>query len=107
MSDARSETSAENGRKGGRPLSASTINRQLAREYISQQVKDSLATIVTVAISQAIKGEAEARKWLSEYAWGKPAINLGVDEEGQPVTSVVFDGVFEPNAGSSSKKKTK
>lgn len=93
MADARSKTSAENGKKGGRPISQATLRTQEAREYISKQLQDSLAPIVAMAITQAIKGETEARKWISEYSWGKPAINLGVDEDGMPL-KVSFDQMF-------------
>ncbi len=77
----------------GRPISDATIRAQEAREYISNQVKDSLGAIVAKAITQAIEGDFKAREWLSGYAWGKPAINLGVDESGQPV-SILFDNAF-------------
>lgn len=32
-----------------------------------------MAPIVAKAINDAILGNDAARKWLSEYAWGKPA----------------------------------
>lgn len=93
MKDERSKTSAENGKKGGRPLSEATIRAQIARDYISKQVEDSLGPIVAKAITQAIEGNSEARNWLSDRAWGKAPINLGVDDEGQPV-KMVFDSAF-------------
>lgn len=69
----------------GRPVSDSTLRAQEAREFISAQVKESLGAIVNKAITQAIEGNAEARSWLSDRGWGKPAINLGVDDKGQPL----------------------
>lgn len=71
MADRRSETSAKNGELGGRPVSEATLRTQLAREYISEQLKDSLAPIVAKAITQAMEGDSKARDWLSERAWGK------------------------------------
>jgi hypothetical protein len=79
------EIARENGKKGGRPLSEATIRAQLAREYISKQVEDSLAPIVAKAITQAMEGDAKARDWLSDRSWGRAPINLGVDDDGQPV----------------------
>lgn len=86
--DRRSETSAENGKKGGRPRSESTIRAQMARHYIAEQVEASLAPIVAKAIVQAIEGDKDARNWLSERAWGRPAINLGVNDDGDPIEGV-------------------
>lgn len=71
MSDKRSKTSAENGKLGGRPPSEATIRTQLAREYISEQLKKNLPSIVSKAITQAKAGDPKARDWLSERAWGK------------------------------------
>lgn len=88
--DGRALTSAKNGEKGGRPISEATKRAQAAREYIAKQVEDSLGAIVNKAITQAIEGNGEARNWLSERGWGKPAINLGVDEEGNPVEGVII-----------------
>jgi hypothetical protein len=72
MADKRSETSADNGKKGGRPVSEATIRAQIARQYIAEQVKKSLEPIVAKAINDAILGSSEARHWLSDQAWGKP-----------------------------------
>lgn len=85
MADKRAETSADNGKLGGRPVSDATIRAQAARDYISKQVEDSLSAIVAKAIVQAIEGNADARHWLSDRSWGKAPINLGVDDEGKPV----------------------
>ncbi len=91
--DERSKTSADNGRKGGRPQSEATIRAQLAREYISEQLQKSLEPIVAKAINDSILGDRYAREWLSSYAWGKPAINLGVDADGRTL-KIVFDAAF-------------
>lgn len=83
MKDKRSETSAENGRKGGRPVSEATLRTQFARKYISEKLEDSLQPIVAKAINDALLGDKYAREWLSNYAWGKPhqPVDLGVNEE--------------------------
>jgi hypothetical protein len=86
MPDKRSETSAENGRKGGRPVSEATIKAQLAREYIAEHLKQSLEPIVAKAINDAILGNDSARKWLSDRAWGMPKQDVGfTDTEGNDV----------------------
>lgn len=92
--DKRSITSARNGTLGGRPVSESTLRAQIARDYISKEVEKALKPIVAKAITDAKKGDFRARDWLSNYSWGKPAINLGVDDDGQPV-KVMFDSAFE------------
>jgi hypothetical protein len=70
--DKRSQTSAENGKKGGRPMKDSTIRAQLARDYISEQVQHSIEPIVAKAINDAILGNDVARAWLADRAWGRP-----------------------------------
>lgn len=90
MVDKRSETSAENGKQGGRPVSEATIKAQLAREYIAEHLKQSLEPIVAKAMNDAILGDATARAWLSDRAWGKPKQEMGfTDTEG-------YD-IFEPS----------
>lgn len=70
----------------GRPKSEATIRTQAARDYISLQMKDSLAPIVAKAITQAIEGDKDARAWLSDRAWGKPVQpNVLEDEDGKTV----------------------
>lgn len=91
--DGRARTSAENGKKGGRPVSEATLRAQAAREYISSEMEKSLAPIVAKAINDAILGNSDARNWLSDRGWGKAALNLGVDAEGKALT-VVFDNAF-------------
>jgi hypothetical protein len=86
------DASRENGKLGGRPKSEATIRSQLAREYISLQLKDSLPAIVAKAITQAIEGNSEARNWLSDRGWGKAPINLGVDEDGEKIVGVPILG---------------
>ncbi len=93
MTDKRSETSAENGKKGGRPISEATLRTQAAREYISLQVKDSLGPIVAKAITQAMEGDYKAREWLSDRAWGKSVETFVTeDETGEklPITGMVI-----------------
>lgn len=84
--DKRSETSADNGKLGGRPVSEATIKAQLAREYIAEHVKQSLEPIVAKAINDAILGDDKARAWLSDRAWGKPIQALDVTSLGEKLS---------------------
>lgn len=93
MTDKRSETSAENGKKGGRPISEATLRAQLAREYISGEVEKSLAPIVAKAINDAILGDYKAREWLSDRGWGKAVetiVTEGPEGEKLPITGMVI-----------------
>lgn len=80
--DERSKTSKENGKRGGRPISEATIKAQLAREYIAEQIKESLGAIVAKAITQAIEGNSDARNWLSDRAWGKSIQPISGPDDG-------------------------
>lgn len=77
------EANRENAKLGGRPISEATIRAQMARDYISEQVKKSLEPIVAKAINDAILGNDSARSWLSDRAWGKSKQEIGLtDTEG-------------------------
>ena len=60
MKDNRSKTSAENGKKGGRPVSESVIRALKARDYISAEVEKQMSPIVARAINDAIRGDRYA-----------------------------------------------
>ncbi len=79
------DVSRKNGKKGGRPPSQAYIRAQVAREYISVQVQNSLTPIVARAISEAIQGDRYAREWLSAYAWGKPKQEISLGEAEPPI----------------------
>lgn len=84
--DKRAETSAENGKMGGRPVSEATLRTQFARDYISKQVEDSLGAIVAKAITMAIEGNEGARNWLSDRAWGKAQQAIDFTTLGEKLT---------------------
>lgn len=89
--DKRTKTSAENGKKGGRPMSYATLRAQAAKEYISGEVEKSLAPIVAKAINDAILGDNSARAWLSDRGWGKAVetiVTENEDGEKQPITGM-------------------
>lgn len=91
--DKRSETSAENGKKGGRPISEATLRAQAAKEYISKQTADSLGAIVAKAVTQAIEGDYKAREWLSDRGWGKAVETIVTEDEfgeKQPITGMII-----------------
>ncbi len=85
VKDKRSETSAENGKKGGRPVSPATIRAQAARDYISAQTQASLGPIVAKAITQAMEGNKDAREWLSDQGWGKPQQRVNLTTKDDPM----------------------
>lgn len=81
--DRRSITSAQNGKKGGRPRGKASIATENARAYILEQVEQALKPIVEKAIEQAKDGNQPARDWLSSYSWGKATqVMVTEDEEG-------------------------
>ena len=77
----------------GRPVSDATIKAQLGRKLIADRLEASLEPIVAKAITQALEGDYRAREWLSLNAWGRPAINVGVDAEGQPIPMPIYNGL--------------
>lgn len=66
------KTSAENGKKGGRPKGYAAIEAEKAREYIAKRVSEELEPIISKAIEQAQAGDSNARKDLLDRAYGKP-----------------------------------
>ena len=56
----------------GRPKSGRTIEKEKALEYIAKRVVEELEPIVTKQISQAKKGDSNARTDLYNRAFGKP-----------------------------------
>lgn len=70
--DKRSKTSADNGKKGGRPLATSTIIAQKTKEYIAIEVEKKMKPIVSKAIEQAEEGDKSARDFLFDRFMGKP-----------------------------------
>lgn len=92
MADKRNETSPNNGKLGGRPISEATLRAQLARDYISAEIEKSLAPIVARAINDAILGDYKAREWLSDRGWGKAIetiVTEGENGEKLPITGMV------------------
>jgi len=90
MSDKRSQTSAANGKKGGRPKKHSTVLAEKARDFIAQELEKNLKPIVKKAVDDAKQGDKAARDWLSERGWGKvPQAVLTKDEDGNDVPLTV------------------
>ncbi len=55
------------GRKKGFPA----LQHEMAREILAQKLATDFAPIVDKAIEQAKNGDNEARKWLTDRAWGR------------------------------------
>ena len=83
--DNRAITSAENGKKGGRPKGSKT--RPQFREYMTpEQMED----IVNMMYREALDGKIDAAKWLGDQFFGK-ALQTQVqeDEDGNKVAPVL------------------
>lgn len=69
--DGRSKTSAENGKKGGRPKGYVALEAEKARQMLVERLGKSWVPIVDKAIKQAEGGDATAREWLTTRGYGK------------------------------------
>jgi len=69
--DKRAETSAENGKKGGRPKGYAALEAEKAREILVERLGKKWVPIVDKAIEQAEKGDGSARDWLTTRGYGK------------------------------------
>jgi hypothetical protein len=56
------------GRKKGFPA----LQHEMAREILAVKLHREFGRIVDKAIEQAKSGDSEARRWLSDRAWGRP-----------------------------------
>jgi hypothetical protein len=56
------------GRKKGFPA----LQSEMAREILAVKLHTEFEPIVDKAIEQAKNGDSEARRWLSDRAWGRP-----------------------------------
>ena len=102
MTDKRSITSAENGKKGGRPVASATLRKQKMREMLSAELEAEWLPIVAKAIEQAKDGNQQARDWLSGYSLGKPAQAIVTeDEDGnqKPINGINY---IVPDVGNNS-----
>lgn len=93
MADGRSLTSAENGKKGGRPLASSTLQAQKARQYIAEQLDKNLGPIVAKAVEQAMEGNQQARDWLSDRGWGKAMQSIDHTTNGKDMPLPILTNV--------------
>lgn len=80
MKDRRSITSAENGKKGGRPRGVASIESEKARILICEKLSKHFGPIVDKAIEQAKEGNKDAREWLTERAYGKVKQDIGIGD---------------------------
>lgn len=70
------------GRKKGFPA----LQHEKAREFLAIKLATEFGPIVDKAIEQAKNGDTEARRWLTDRAWGKA--KESVDVNVQPVFSL-------------------
>ncbi|MEI6022680.1 MAG: hypothetical protein WCQ32_02470 [bacterium] len=56
----------------GRKKGVAALEHEKARELLALKLFTEFGPIVDKAIEQAKNGDPEARKWLSDRAWGRP-----------------------------------
>ena len=84
--DGRSKSSAENGKKGGRPKGYSAIQAEKSREMICEKLEKEFAPIVVKAIQQAKAGDKYAREWVTDRAYGKAIQSIDLrGKDGKPL----------------------
>ena len=81
--DGRSQSSAANGRKGGRPKGFAAKASELFRESLAKTLskKENGPVIIKKAITQAKTGDKDARQWLYDRAYGKSPQQIDVNDE--------------------------
>ena len=83
--DKRMSTSAENGKKGGRPKGSTT--KPQFREYMTPE---QMVDIVNMMYKDALDGKTDAAKWLGDQFFGKATqTQIQEDEEGNKVAPVL------------------
>lgn len=70
--DGRSKTSADNGKKGGRPITTATLKTQMARERLAQKIEEEFEALVQPQIDKAKAGDTTAFNSLWDKAIIKP-----------------------------------
>jgi len=74
--DKRSQTSAENGKKGGRKKGIATLQAEQMRNMIATELATRFMPILSKALDQAEAGDRYARDWVTDTAFGKVPIAL-------------------------------
>ena len=91
MKDGRSKTSAENGKKGGRPKGYAALQAEQSRIMLCEQLEKNWLPIVKKAIEQAKSGDKAAREWLADRGYGRVPQSLtleGNPEKPIPITKI-------------------
>lgn len=76
----------ENAKKGGRPVSSSTLKTQKQREVLLSLLEEEAHEIFSALIEKAKKGDVQAAKEVFDRAYGKApqAVDLG-NKDGEPL----------------------
>lgn len=77
------ETTRGGKREGaGRKRGVSALIHEKARELLAIKLSTEFGPICDKAIEQAKGGDSDARKWLSDRAWGRPkdSVDMNVTE---------------------------
>lgn len=99
--DGRSNTSAENGKKGGRPKGYSAIEAEQARILLIEKLKKDLPDIYNALAEKAMAGDVPAAKELFDRAYGRAQQYVDLTTDGESL-KIMFDEVFNKNGITSS-----
>jgi hypothetical protein len=84
--DKRSNTSADNGRLGGRPKAPHTIATEALKKFIIEKVTAEKEPIINALIAKAKDGDVPAIRELYDRALGKATQPVSMDED-------MFEGI--------------
>ncbi len=73
-------------------------------EALAEKYEYPIDAVICVAIAKAVEGDAQARRWLTETAYGKPKNGiLGDEEDERPLPTPIYGGLsvktLEPGYG--------
>ena len=63
----------------GRKKGISALEHEKARELLAIKLSTEFGPICDKAIEQAKSGDGEARKWLTDRAWGRPKDSIDMN----------------------------
>ncbi len=86
--DGRANTSAENGKKGGRPKGFSAIQAEKTREYIAHRIAEEQEPIVNALIDKAKTGDVPAFKELMDRGFGKVRETMDITTDGEKIVFI-------------------
>lgn len=93
MADRRSVTSAENGKKGGRPK-GSTVRPQF-RDFATEEQAHA---VISALYADALEGKTDAQKYFLDQFYGKAVQRQEfAGEEGGPIQFALAEAIMTKN----------